>query len=99
MTGERRAGAGMARLVATVALVVPAIIGATASSSRADAGDTLWTTGLGADGQLGDARTASRTTFGPVSGLVDVDAVRGGREHLVALVGGLSTVTSIAAGH
>jgi alpha-tubulin suppressor-like RCC1 family protein len=88
MTVERSAGTGIARLVATVALIVPAIIGATASSSRADAGDTLWTTGLGADGQLGNATTASRTTFGPVPGLDDADAVTGGREHLVALVGG-----------
>lgn len=72
MTAERRAGPGMARLVATVALVVPAIIVATASSSRADAGDTLWTTALGADGQLGDPTTAGRTTFGPISWLLDV---------------------------
>jgi alpha-tubulin suppressor-like RCC1 family protein len=54
----------------------------------ADAGDTLSTTGLGSDGQLGNGSTGNRTTFGAVNTLTNVDEVAGGREHVVALVGG-----------
>jgi alpha-tubulin suppressor-like RCC1 family protein len=67
-------------------LVAP-MIGLAAPSAVADAGDTLSTTGLGSDGQLGNGSVSNRTTFGPVNTLTDVDDVAGGREHVVALVG------------
>ena len=60
----------------------------TATSSLADDGDTVWTTGLGAQGQLGNGSTASRTSFGQVASLLGVDEVHGGREHVLALVDG-----------
>jgi len=69
-------------------LVAPALVLAMATSSQADDGDTLATTGLGSLGQLGNGSTDSRTSFGPVNTLVDVDKVSGGREHVIALVGG-----------
>ncbi len=69
-------------------LVAPMLVVALASGGQADEGDTLSTTGLGAQGQLGHGSTASRTSFGPVNTLVGVDEVAGGREHVVALIDG-----------
>ena len=69
-------------------LVAPLLVVALASGGQADEGDTLSTTGLGAQGQLGHGSTASRTSFGPVNTLVGVDEVAGGREHVVALIDG-----------
>ena len=69
-------------------LVAPVLVVALASGGQADEGDTLSTTGLGAQGQLGNGSTTSRTSFGPVNTLVGVDEVAGGREHVVALIDG-----------
>ncbi len=69
-------------------LVAPMLVVALASGGQADEGDTLSTTGLGAQGQLGHGSTTSRTSFGPVNMLVGVDEVAGGREHVVALIDG-----------
>ena len=69
-------------------LVAPVLVVALASGGQADEGDTLSTTGLGAQGQLGHGSTTSRTSFGPVNTLVGVDEVAGGREHVVALIDG-----------
>ncbi|HSS68760.1 MAG TPA: hypothetical protein VLK34_09440, partial [Nocardioidaceae bacterium] len=69
-------------------IVAPMIAIAGAPGANADAGDTVSTSGLGSDGQLGNGSTGNRTTFGAVNTLTDVDEVAGGREHVVALVGG-----------
>ena len=73
---------------AAAALVAPTIVMACASPALADDGDTVWTTGLGSDGQLGTGGTGSRTTFARVTSLADVDEVVGGREHVAALING-----------
>lgn len=69
-------------------LVAPALVLATPSSGSAAVGDTLMTSGLNSDGQLGTGNTTNRSSFGAVNNLTNVDEVAGGREHIVALVGG-----------
>ena len=78
----------LAASLAAGALLAPVLVVMTATSSLADEGDTVWTTGLGAQGQLGNGSTASRTSFGQVASLLGVDEVHGGREHVLALVDG-----------
>ena len=78
----------LAASLAAGALLAPVLVVMTATSSLADEGDSVWTTGLGAQGQLGNGSTASRTTFGQVASLLGVDEVHGGREHVLALVDG-----------
>jgi len=68
-------------LPALLALGLPA-------AAHAAGSDTVWTAGLGSDGQLGSGSTASRSLFDQVAGLTDVDQIAGGREHVVARVGG-----------
>jgi alpha-tubulin suppressor-like RCC1 family protein len=70
-------------------MVAPVLVAMSATSSVADDGDTVWTTGLGANGQLGNGSLGNRTTFGNVDTLVDVDEIAGGREHVLALVNGV----------
>ena len=76
------------KLAAAAALVAPTIVMACASPAAADDGDTVWTTGLGSDGQLGTGGTGNRTTFARVTSLANVDEVVGGREHVAALING-----------
>src|SRR5437762_161502 len=74
-------------IVLAVALAVPLAAQATGTAHAATPG-TVWTTGFGGNGQLGDEGTANRATFGPVStatGLTDAVQVSGGREHVLAL--------------
>ena len=58
-------------------LVAPMIAIAGAPGASADAGDTLSTTGLGSDGQLGNGSTGNRTTFGAVNTLTERRRGRG----------------------
>jgi alpha-tubulin suppressor-like RCC1 family protein len=76
-------GAGLA-----VAPTAGSLLTAPASAA---AGDTVWTVGLNTDGQLGDGTFTSRTSLLAVAngGLLDVDEIHGGREHVLARRGGL----------
>jgi alpha-tubulin suppressor-like RCC1 family protein len=86
--GQRLTAGRTLKAVLAGALIAPMLALAGAPVATADSGDTLSTTGLGSDGQLGNGSIGNRTTLGPVNTLTDVDEVAGGREHVVALVDG-----------
>ncbi len=81
--GPRRRG----RLALAVALTTGVLVATPWATTPALAagGGTVWTVGLGSDGQLGQGSTANRTAFGNVASISDVAQVAGGREHVVAL--------------
>src|SRR4051794_38054919 len=69
---------------------------ATAGAAEAAPGDSVWTAGLNADGQLGDGTLTTRPSFQPIAPatgtttpLLDVKDVAGGRQHAMALRQGL----------
>jgi alpha-tubulin suppressor-like RCC1 family protein len=69
-------------VVATIGLTNP-IVGSTATADHG--GDHVWSTGLNADGQLGDGTTTSRLTPAPILRELDIRAIASGREHGYAL--------------
>src|SRR4051812_1773500 len=48
-------------------------------------GESVWTAGLNADGQLGNGGTKDRPAFAAVAGLAGVDDIASGRQHALAL--------------
>lgn len=75
------------RAVALAAAAALSMLSVVLPSATQAADGSVWTVGLGSDGQLGDGGTASRRTYGQVGGLDQVVEVAGGREHVLALDG------------
>ena len=60
-----------------------------ATPAGAAPGDSVWTAGLNADGELGNGTLTNRTFFGAVPSMGGVDDIAGGRQHALALRDGV----------
>ncbi len=71
----------------TLALGLTTYAAGAGGPAHAAPGESVWTAGLNADGQLGDGSTDNRASFALVadSGLAGVDDIAGGRQHALAM--------------
>jgi len=75
----------LAGAMTALGITAALLVAVPAPEATAAVDGTVWTVGAGVNGQLGYGGTADRTAFGPTTGLPDVTAVSGGREHALAL--------------